>query len=107
MHRIGGACSYVVDLRRTIAKRADEMSLEHSPARDDGFWYRLIGEKKAAEFVDLTVRTMQALRQRGGGPVYVRISSRCVKYRRIDLRTWAERRLRSSTADPGPEEAAP
>ncbi len=45
--------------------------------------------------------TMQALRQRGGGPKFVRISCRCIRYRRADLREWAEARLRKSTADTG------
>lgn len=44
---------------------------------------------------------MQNLRQRGGGPKYIRLSSRSIKYRRIDLREWAEAKMVSSTADPG------
>ena len=63
------------------------------------FWFQLIDETAAAEFLDLTPRTMQAQRQRGGGARFVKISARCVKYRRVDLKTWAETRLRSSTSD--------
>ena len=97
------------------------MSLEHSPARatdtaiqgggpvpledNPGFWFELINERVAGVFVDLTPRTLQALRQRGGGPRFCRLSSRCVKYRRIDLRAWSEARLRTSTSDPGQEAA--
>ena len=82
------------------------MSLEHSPARseDDAapeFWHALIDEKAAASFLGLERRTMQGLRQRGGGPQYVFISSRCLRYRRIDLRDWFELRMRTSTSDPG------
>ena len=91
------------------------MSLEHSPLRvghnnfstvqapeaDIGYWYELIGEELAADFLDLSVRSMQGYRYRGGGPSFVRLSSRCVKYRRIDLREWIEARLRSSTSDSG------
>ena len=91
------------------------MSLEHSPARgadaaihggdpaegDEDYWFALIDEKMAGDFLDLTPRTMQAKRQQGGGPRFVRLSSRCVKYRRIDLREHAEARLRTSTSDPG------
>ena len=72
---------------------------------EPAFWYELIDEKAAAEFLDLTPRTMQAMRQRGGGPPFVRISARCIKYRRINLKSYADARLRSSTSDPG-EEAA-
>ena len=95
------------------------MSLEHHPARSepatvaslDGkprgppdasdYWHGLIDEKAAAAFLGVTARHMQALRQRGGGPSYAALSSRCLRYRRLDLRTWAEARLRTSTSDSG------
>ena len=63
------------------------------------YWFALIGEKPAAEYLGLVDRTMQKYRQKGGGPPFVRISSRSIKYRRIDLRRWSEDRLRSSTSD--------
>ncbi len=97
------------------------MSLEYDPARstpetvagldgsprgppdDSDYWQGLINEKAAAAFLGLTDRTMQAYRQRGGGPRYSALSSRCLRYRRIDLREWAEARMRTSTSDPGAE----
>ena len=96
------------------------MSLEHSPARgtdatirgdappesDPTFWHELIDEKVAAAFLGLVDRTMQSLRQRGDGPRYVLISSRCIRYSRIELKAWADARLRSSTADQGGADAA-
>ena len=99
------------------------MSLEHHPARDDptaansldglargppdasDYWWGLIDEKAAAEHLNLTDRAMQAFRQRGDGSKYIRISSRCIRYRRIDLKAWAEARLRKSTSDPGQDAA--
>ncbi len=93
------------------------MSLENSPARgvdaaikggapdfseaDVAYWNTLIDERAAGDFLGLTARTMQAMRQRGGGPRYVLISSRCVRYTRTGLRTWSDAKLRSSTGDPG------
>ncbi len=71
------------------------------PISPEEFWNSLINEKAAANYLDLTDRTMQALRQRGGGPRYIVISSRCLRYRRIDLKAWADARMRSSTSDPG------
>ena len=99
------------------------MSLEHSPVRsrvavvanggadekpsgptdDLNYWNSLVDEHVAGAFLDLTHRTMQNMRQHGGGPHFVKLSARCIRYRRVDLRTWADHRLRSSTADPGPE----
>ena len=65
------------------------------------YWHALIDENAAADFLGLTNRTLQAYRHRGGGPQYIRLSSRCLRYRRIDLRAWAEARMRTSTSDPG------
>ena len=75
------------------------------PEADLAYWNALIDEKEAGNFLGLAARTMQAMRQRGGGARYIAISSRCIRYRRIDLRTWSEARLRVSTSDPGQEAA--
>ena len=69
--------------------------------RDNDYWQSLVNERDAGAFLGLTDRTMQALRQRGGGPKYILLSSRCIRYRRIDLRIWANARMRASTSDPG------
>lgn len=66
---------------------------------DPGYWYTLIDEEAAADFMDVVRRTMQGWRQRGDGPRFVRISGRCIKYRRIDLRGFSEAQLRTSTSD--------
>ncbi len=70
---------------------------------DAEYWFALIDEQEAAEFVDLTDRTLQKYRQSGGGPKFCRLSARCIKYRRHDLRLWSEGKLRASTSDLGPE----
>ncbi len=76
------------------------------PAEEDpAFWNSLIREAQAARFLDYSIRTLQGLRYRGGGPSYLKMSSRCIRYRRSDLRAWAEQRLRTSTSDRGPEAA--
>ena len=76
------------------------------PPDAGGYWHSLIDEKAAGEFLGVTHRTMQKMRQRGGGPRYIVISTRCLRYTRILLRTWAEQRTRASTADHGSEVAA-
>ncbi len=79
---------------------------EASPfGQDPSYWHSLIDESESADFLDLTPRSMQAMRQRGGGPRFIRISARCIRYRRIDLKAWADARMRSSTSDPGQEAA--
>ena len=67
----------------------------HSPAKI------LLTEKEAAELIGFTPRFLQERRFRGGGPRYVAISARAVRYRPEDLEKWAADRLRTSTSDSG------
>ncbi len=89
-----------------VTRAASATGAASRPAEEDpAFWNSLIREAPAARFLDYSVRTMQGMRYRGGGPRYIRMSSRCIRYRRSDLRAWAEQRLRTSTSDRGPEAA--
>ena len=97
------------------------MSLEHSPVRDNqgaarvtsgadppddlDYWNCLINEKAAAEFLGLTERAVQSMRQRGDGPRFIRLSSRCIRYTRLLLKSHADARLRMSTSDSDAEAA--
>ena len=58
----------------------------------------LMSENQAAEVLQVTPRALQAWRTRGGGPAYLRISHRCVRYRPEDLEQWLEDRRFESTA---------
>lgn len=60
---------------------------------------RLINEKEAAEFLGYTVRALQNWRIRGGGPKFIKVSSRSVRYRFRDLLEWSESKLVSSTSE--------
>ncbi len=55
----------------------------------------LLDERAAAAALGVTPRAMQEWRRSGGGPQYVRISSRCIRYRPQDLSAWAAERLRT------------
>jgi predicted DNA-binding transcriptional regulator AlpA len=59
---------------------------------------RLLDEKEAATFLRYSVRALQNWRVRGGGPRFVKVSSRSIRYRRRDLIAWTEALLRSSTS---------
>ena len=76
---------------------------EAGPSSDPGhdYWNALVDEKVAAKFLNVTPRSMQAMRQRGGGPQFIRISSRCIRYTRALLKAHTDARTRSSTSDPG------
>ena len=81
------------------------MSLEHSPARDgQGFSNGaepFIGEREAAEFLGVSVRTLQRWRTEPpafGAPRFYRLGKR-VAYRLSVLSAWAERHAFTSTAE--------
>ena len=58
----------------------------------------LVNENVAAQFLGYSIRALQNWRVRGGGPPFVKLSSRSIRYRRRDLIAWAEGLLRSSTS---------
>jgi predicted DNA-binding transcriptional regulator AlpA len=81
--------------RRTEKEAYKPMSFEETDIQHDPAY--LLKQDEAAELLGLTPRGLAAWRYRGGGPPYVKLSRRVVRYRRIDLMEWAEQRLRSST----------
>lgn len=68
-------------------------------ARDADHLDRMIDEHKAADFLGYTIRALQNWRVRGGGPKFVKVSGRSIRYRRRDLIQWAEGLLVSSTSE--------
>ena len=83
------------------------MSLEHSPARDgQGFGNGaepFVGEREAAEFLGISVRTLQRWRTEpptGGAPLkFYKLGAKRVAYRFSGLTAWAEERAFGSTAE--------
>lgn len=59
---------------------------------------QLINEQAAAHFLGYSVRALQNWRVRGGGPRFVKVSARSIRYRRRDLIEWSEARLVSHTS---------
>jgi len=60
---------------------------------------QLIDEMAAALFLGVTRRTLQGWRLKGNGPRYIRISARCIRYRKVDLIGFSEERLFASTSE--------
>jgi hypothetical protein len=56
--------------------------------------------KDAALYIGTTARSLEDWRQKGIGPVFVRMSRRAVRYRKIDLDKWLESQLKTSTSAP-------
>lgn len=61
----------------------------------------LLAEKEVAKKLGFSPRTLQKWRRTGSGPVFMRISPRCVRYREEDLEAWVKERRRRSTSDDG------
>jgi len=62
---------------------------------------RLLSESQAARYLAVSPRTLRNWRTRGGGPKFVKVSARCIRYRTKDLVDWTEGRTRRSTSDLG------
>jgi len=60
---------------------------------------QLLSTRKAAELLGFTVSYMRKLRSIGKGPPFVRLSSRYVAYRVVDLRAWLHTHSRSKNED--------
>jgi predicted DNA-binding transcriptional regulator AlpA len=58
----------------------------------------LIDERMAADVLCYSVRALQNWRYRGGGPQYVKVSARSVRYRRRDLLAWINARTIANTS---------
>lgn len=66
---------------------------------DPDYLSRMINETEAAEYIGHSKRALQNWRVRGGGPKFIKVSGRSVRYRRLDLNEWAESKLVASTSE--------
>jgi predicted DNA-binding transcriptional regulator AlpA len=66
------------------------------------FGRKLLRTREAAELLSLSARHLEDLRLKGGGPRFVRLGARAVRYAPADLASWCRARLATSTSDPGP-----
>ena len=60
----------------------------------------LVDEREAASILCYSVRALQNWRHRGGGPKFIKVSARSVRYRRRDLMDWIEARTVAHTSQP-------
>ncbi len=68
---------------------------------DPDYIDRLIDEKQAASYLRYSVRALQNWRVRGGGPIFIKVSGRSVRYTRRDLQVWiAGKRVANTTTAP-------
>tara|TARA_R110000868_G_scaffold409595_1_gene695401 strand:- start:8116 stop:8349 length:234 start_codon:yes stop_codon:yes gene_type:complete len=63
------------------------------------YFDQLMNENDAAAFLSYSVRALQNWRVRGGGPRFVKVSARSIRYCRRDLLAWVEQRTVSHTSE--------
>jgi hypothetical protein len=66
----------------------------------------LLTERQAAALLNVSVKSLQGWRSRGGGPPYRKLG-RCVRYAMTDLDAFLCDAVRRSTSDPGPTPHGP
>lgn len=57
-----------------------------------------IDEKHAAEYLGISFRTLQGYRTKGGGPEFIKIGKKAVRYKIQDLIDWANDRKKKNTS---------
>lgn len=73
-----------------------------TPPNANGSREPFVIEREAAEFLRISVRTLQRWRTEpptGGGPRFFKLGQKRVVYRLADLTDWAERRAFESTSE--------
>jgi predicted DNA-binding transcriptional regulator AlpA len=81
------------------------MTPQANQPNDLSYYDQLLDERSAANFLNYSRRALQNWRVRGGGPQFVRVSSRSIRYRRRDLVDWIERLTVSSTSEVSHDQA--
>ncbi|MBI1328112.1 MAG: helix-turn-helix domain-containing protein [Alphaproteobacteria bacterium] len=59
---------------------------------------RHIDEKRAAEYLGISYKTLQGYRVKGGGPEFVKIGKKTVRYKFSDLQKWTENKKKKNTS---------
>lgn len=71
-----------------------QMTNNHNNADLD----QLLTEQQTADIICYSQRALQNWRVRGGGPAYVKVGGRSVRYQRRDVLAWIEERKRKHSS---------
>ncbi len=78
-----------------MAKRTSRTPRRSSTGPPDA----LLNQRQTASLIGFSERTLECWRCRGGGPPFVKISRRAVRYRRQDMDQWVGERVQHSTSE--------
>jgi predicted DNA-binding transcriptional regulator AlpA len=73
------------------------MSAAQARSRSEDRERRYLTTKQAAELLVISPATLDTWRSRGGGPTYIKASTRRILYDRRDLEAWLEARKLEKT----------
>ena len=82
--------------RRTRArsgKRSSKRTVSPKYNPDD-----LLTPDKAAKVLNLSIKTLANMRSAGGGPLFVKLANRTIRYRYCDLKTFIANGIKQSTS---------
>jgi len=82
-------------LETVVSAALDKALKNQFPVDPNAFMDRAM----TARYADVTVRFLENRAIKGGGPPFVRVSAKCVKYRKKDVDAWADSLLVGSTSE--------
>jgi predicted DNA-binding transcriptional regulator AlpA len=74
-------------------------TLEAILSDNPGWLEEAIDTKAASKLTGVSVQTLETWRSRGGGPHFVKLGAKTVRYPRRELITWMRAKVCASTAD--------
>lgn len=88
--------SEIVEISEPIKKKKNSKNtkLDFAELPDD----RHLNEKQVADYLGLSVKTLQGYRVKGGGPEFFKFGPKMVRYRLDDIKKWAENRKKKNTS---------
>lgn len=89
---------YCLHGRRFLCIRLLVQGLAQAQGPSTDHLFQLIREDEAAGFLGYEPRSLQGLRLKGGGPIFISPNQKIVRYRRIDLIEWSDRQARENTS---------
>lgn len=76
-----------------------EASAQPQPAKATLERDSLLNEHQVEKEYDIAHRWLRQRRLKGGGPPFVRLGPRCIRYRRSDLEEWLDQQTKNSTSE--------
>lgn len=80
--------------RHHLDRRGDQIAQQIAGDEDE-----LLSTSDVSELLGVSTQFLEIGRHKGYGPPFVRLSARCVRYRRADLRGWLQARQHQAVSE--------